>query len=809
MSRIVLNAECSTGDNFVDYLQSTTKSKALNNGDTLTVFVGDKDVQNAVLSVMPCSGGLYALQNFKWTNLDKIKKLNPASLFLDSSNISVTLSVELEAVQDTGLQYGTAGTTIPSGALAVNLGNRGFQYNTSNMLNEDEWGKLVYYEQGGLGLGWAFSANSYIPTIGQARYNGLTMYLFGGMMNDVSFGTISAAVTGYQSSITSPFNLQMGRDQALLTQMVSTSQISGAQGYWSVQPTNFSPELAEGGRSGGSLVVPTSITGSTPAFGAYNPFGSLFLSYPTAVQSSSQNSALNGWNLLFPSYGPTTQDGYIMSGNALSIPPGAFFTREGLELLKNNQSNPSNNPKLWTDYWSGATHIVHLEETKPLYIECPMFNLPIAMEKIPDFNNGLHMLVPVTRIVNGVYIYQPVGGTSGDGGLTPLSMNKYANNLTNKNYFTNPIGTLQTWFAPKKVTLRINMPFIRLDTALQGRNFFNVPYVGPTLSDNVNIWLKFPFLPQTNPDGIRIPPGSIYTTMSFGEIRNQTNGGPLEKVLTARTILEKLVSVMNMHGIQPSVRWGLEQLVIRGVCVSVTTYPDLERLYGVLFNRQLFKQSAQGAVLINGGMKMFSRCGPFASAGAPSNMHLEFYDTIPPDEYYNSNNPETSISCDVNDYVQMGRGGSNNDYFNVSTSFMFSGSVQLRMPSGEAADQGGQLTVSFQPRPVLNIPFSGELRASVKTGGPVFINSTVPINTGAINASNLASYSPGWFNNINPFSPDYNKALDTDESTSTYDPYPYLDYKMIDLNHRKIEVWVAVSVPLAIYTTSPFGNGQQ
>ena len=342
---------------------------------------------------------------------------------------------------------------------------------------------------------------------------------------------------------------------------------------------------------------------------------------------------------------------------------------------------------------------------------------------------------------------------------------------------------------------------------MQARNFFNVPYIGPTLSDNVNVWLKFPFLPQTNPNGIRIPPGSIYTTMSFGEIRNQSNGGPLEKVLTARTILERLVAVMNMHGIQPSARWGLEQLVIRGVCVSVTTYPDLARLYGVLFNRQPFIQSAQGAVLINGGMKMFSRCGPFASAGSPSNMHLEFYDIIPPEEYYNTNAPTRSISCDVNDYVQTGRGGANNDYFNVSTSFMFSGSVQLRMPSGEAVDQGGQLTVSFQPRPILNIPFSGELRADVKTGGPVFNKTT--ITSGSITTGNLASYASGWFNNVNPFSPDYNKALDIDETVSTYDPYPYLDYKMVDLNHRKIEVWVAVSVPLTIYSSSPFGNGQQ
>lgn len=804
MSRIVLNAECSTGDNFVDYLQSTTKSIALNNGDTLAVFVGDKDIHNADLSVMPCSGGLYAHQNFKWTNLSKIANMSRTSLFLDSSNISVTLSVDLEAVQDSSLQYGSAGTTIPTGALAVNLGNRGFQYNTSNMLNGDEWGKLVYYEQGGLGLGWAFSANSYIPAIGQAKYNGLTMYLFGGMMNDVTFGTISASVTSYQTNITPPFNLQMGRDQALLTQMVTTNRVDGPQGYWSVQPTNFDPTLAEGGRSGGSLVVPTSISGSTPAFGAYNPFGSLFLSYPTAVQSVSQSSQLNGWNLQFPSYGPATQDGYVMSGNALSITPGAFFTREGLALLQNSRANPSSNPKLWTDYWSGATHIVHLEETRPLYIECPMFNLPIAMEKIPDFNNGLRMLVPVTRIVNGVYIYQPVGGTSGDGGLTQLSMNKYANSLTNKNYFTNPIGTLQTWFAPKKVTLRINVPFVRLDTALQARHFFNVPYVGPTLTNNVNVWLKFPFLPQYNPEGIRIPPGSIYTTMSFKEIRNQTNGDPLTKVLTARTILEKLVTVMNMHGIQPSVQWGLEQLKIQGVCVSVTTYPDLERLYGVLFNRPQFKQSAQGAILLNGGMKTFSRCGPFMSAGSPSDMHLEFYDIVQPDEYYSSVAPASSISCDVNDYIQIGRGGENNDYFNVSTSFMFSGSVELRMPGGEAADQGGQLTVSFQPRHILNVPFSGELRANVKTGGPVFTNAT--ISNGTLTTNNLASYASGWFNNINPFSPDYNKALDTDETTSTYDPYPYLDYKMIDLTHRKIEVWVAVSVPLAIYSSSPISQ---
>lgn len=803
MSRIVLNAECSTGDVFQDYLKSTTKSLALNNGDTLAVFVGDKDVNNIELSVMPCSGGLYALQNFKWTNLDKIRGMNPASLFLDSSNISVTLSVDLEAVQDSSLKYGSVGTTIPTGALAVNLGSRGFQFNTSNLINEDEWGKLVYYEQGGLGIGWSFSANSYLPTIGQARYNGLTMYLFGGMLPDVSFGTISAAVRGYQANITNPFNLQMGRDQALLTQMVTTSQINGSQGYWSVQPTNFSQSLASGGRFGGSLMQPSDST-TTPPFRSFNPFGSLFLSYPTAVQNPRQNSYQIGWNLLFPSYGPSTQDGYIMSGNALSIPPGAFFTREGLELLKSSASNPSaSGTTPWTEYWSGATHVVHLEETKPLYIECPMFNLPIAMEKIPDFNNGLHMLVPITRIANGVYVYQPIVNASSNAATGSVSMYQY-NGLTDTNYFVNAFGTLQKWFAPKKVTLRINMPFVRLDTPLQASNFFNVPYISPSLTERTNVWLKFPFLPQSNPNGLRISPGSIYTTMSFRELRNQTNGGPLEKVLSARTILEKFVTVMNMHGIQPSVRWGLEQLIIRGVCVSVTTYPDLERLYGVLFSRQLFKQSAQGAILLNGGMKMFSRCGPFLSEGAPSNMHLELYDIIPPGEYNDGSDPDRKLSCDVNDYIQTGRGGSNNDYFNVITSFMFSTDVQLRMPSGEAGDQGGQLNVSFQPRPVLNIPFSGELRGNVKTGGPAFVNSS--IIEGSITASQLSKYECGWFNNINPFSPDYKKSLDTDEAVSTYDPYPYLDYKMVDLNHRKIEVWVAVSVPLAIYTTSPFSK---
>ena len=803
MSRIVLNAECSTGDVFQDYLKSTTKSLALNNGDTLAVFVGDKDGNNIDLSVMPCSGGLYALQNFKWTNLNKIKGMNPASLFLDSSNISVTLSVDLEAVQDSSIKYGSAGTGIPAGALAVNLGSRGFQFNTSNLINEDEWGKLVYYEQGGLGIGWSFSANSYIPTIGQARYNGLTMYLFGGMLPDVSFGTISAAVVGYQANITSPFNLQMGRDQALLTQMVTTSQINGSQGYWSVQPTNFPQDRAGGGRFGGSLMKPSE-NSATPTFGAFNPFGSLFLSYPTAVQRSGQSSSQIGWNLLFPSYGPSTQDGYIMSGNALSIPPGAFFTREGLELLKSAQPNPSTSgPIPWTEYWSGATHVVHLEETKPLYIECPMFNLPIAMEKIPDFNNGLHMLVPITRIANGVYVYQPVADSTSNAATGFVSMYQY-DGITDQNYFVNAFGTLQKWFAPKKVTLRINMPFVRLDTPLQASNFFNVPYIGPSLTERTNVWLKFPFLPQYNPKGFRISPGSIYTTMSFKELRNQTNGGPLEKVLSAQTILEKFVTVMNMHGIQPSVRWGLEQLIIRGVCVSVTTYPDLERLYGVLFNRQPFKQSAQGAILLNGGMKMFSRCGPFLSAGSPSNMHLELYDIVSPGEYKDGSDPERKLSCDVNDYIQTGRGGSNNDYFNVITSFMFSNDVQLRMPSGEAADPGGQLTVSFQPRPVLNIPFSGELRANVKTGGPVFMNSSIA--NGSLTSSQLSGYVGGWFNNINPFSPDYKKSLDTDETVSTYDPYPYLDYKLVDLNHRKIEVWVAVSVPLAIYTTSPFSK---
>lgn len=801
MSRFILKAVCATEEPFKDFLQDQNPGLTSTDPTKLTVFVGDKAKNNANVSILPCSGGLYARQLFTWKSLEGLKDLDRSKLFLDYNNVTVTLSMDLELSTDDSLQYGTAGSTIPTGALAVNLGNKGFQFNASNMLNNDCWGKLVYYEQGGLGIGWAFDANTYLPRTGHSVLQGLGMYMTGGLLPDVSYESLANQTDPTQASMVPSYNFQVGRDQALLTQMLSVGNYQGPQGYWSVQPVNLEPTNSFAGRVGGALVT-TSET-LTPAFMSYNPYTFMSVSYPTALQKDEQKSHSVGWNLLFPSYGPSTQDGYMLPGNALSISPGSFFTDQGLALLKNPAGMPSGptvTPSNWYTYWDNATSNVHLEETRPFYVEAPIFNAPIAMNLIPNFSSGLCMLVPITRICNGVYIYTPIINGSGD--VQAINMN--TKQLSgDANYFQNPIGTLQKWFKPKRVSLTINMPFIMVDTAIQASRFFGTPYLDLNYSVNVPLWLKFRFRPTQGVGGLPVNPLDVDTTASLQQIIGASPGGVMELTFTAKQLLERFSSVLATHNVPKSTKWGLSVLEISRVMVSCTTVLDFPRLYRYLFNLNSFKTSPQGAILMNGGTKVFSRCGPSISAGAPTNMNVSFYDVE--GEQIGLINQEgiREAYFDIGNVLHGNYGMSNDDYFNSTSEFVFSRSVYLRTPDeSSATDSGGQLTVSFTPRPVLNMPFSGEVAKNPLIGGPQFTNSS--ITQGTLTTTNLASYASGWFNNLNPYCQDYNTKYAVSNIGGTDDTYPFLDYKMVDFTRRKIEVWIQINVPVQIYTGTPF-----
>lgn len=800
MSRFILKAECATADPFVDFLQSQAPNLSFD-PKSLTVFVGDKAANAPGVSVMPCSGGLYAPQQFAWKNLSTVSSLDPTKLFLDTHNITVTLSVDLQVSADPSNTYDTTKTTIPQGALAVNLGSKGFQFNSSNMINGDEWGKLVYYEQGGLGIGWAFNADTYMPRYGTgALGGGLGMYMLGGMLPDVTFESMVTQTSSALAPAYYTYNVMVGRDQALLTQMVSVDKLQGPQGYWSVQPMNFDPEAATSGRLGGSIAGSSETM--TPSFSAYNPLGFPCLSFPTALQSTSQASQTQGWNLLFPSYGPSTQDGYMMTGNCLSVSPGAFFTDQGLALLRNQSSSPSSpavTPSLWTEYWSNATSNIHLEETKPFYIEAPLFNAPVAMNLIPNYQAGLSMLVPITRICNGVYFYTPIKNSTGD--VQAINMNT-AQVSSDPNYFTNTFGTLQKWFTPKRVSLTINMPFVRIDTSIQASRFFGTPYLDVNYSTTVPVWIKFHYQPTEGQQGT-LSPVSVDTTATLTQIIAASPGGIMQFTYTARELLNRFGTVLASHNQSVSAnRWGLQRLEISRIMVSCTADISLRRLYSSLFGLQSFTSSPQGTILANKGMKVFSRCGASLSAGAPSNMSVQFNDVLGDAIGYDDNGVRVA-TFDINEVPSTNYGMTHDDYFNSTAEFVFSRSVFLRVPEAQSlSDSGGQVTVSFSPRPVLNMPFSGEVLKTPTKGGPQFANSS--ITNGNVTSTNLASYSQGWFNNLNPFSQDYNTSYAVDNTATTKDTYPFMDYKLVDFNRRKIEIWFQLQVPIQVYTGTPF-----
>lgn len=800
MSRYILRASCSTPDPFVNLMSMATPASQID-PKNLTVIVGDKIQQNSNISIMPCSGGLCAEQLFTWENFDVVQQLDPSRLFFEPGSATVTLSMDLAAETNSAVAYADVSEDIPAGALAINLGSKGFQFNTSGLINGDEWGKLVYYEPGGLGLGWSFSANRYFNRRGNTVAGGLGIYMLGGLLPDVDYTTLSN-VTNFSTTSAYPiYSMQVSRDQALITQIQGIDGVDGPQGYWSVQPMNYDRTTSASGRWGGVLYNGNA---TSPAFGAYRPFGWGALAYPTALQTSGASAPV-GWNLRFPSYGPSTQDGYMMPCNTLSIPPGAFFTNTGLDLLKAQGSNPTNPTiagKDWTTFWENASNVIHLEETAPFRIESPLFEAPINIQYIPNVQNGLSFVVPVTRVCNGVYFYMPIVQVTPPGSTIPATANiqMAAQQPNASTYFAPGVGRLQKWFTIKNVKLTVNMPFMYIDTPLQASRFFNTPVYMANYGKNVPVWIKYYFAPEYAENGQQLSPISAYTTASFQQIGSEMTGGYMQFTYSARQILNRMNSVFAAHNIAISGQWALSEVTIKRIIVSCTPVVDLVRLYRRLFEMTAFLNSLQGSVLAGGGMKVFSRCGPYISNGAPNKFWVEFSDIVSGGVGI-SNGVMTTAHFDVTPPASMNRGNRNNDYFAEMQNFEFADEVSLRMPDASSdSDSGGSVTIAFAPRPALNMPFSGETLNNPQSGGYLATGDVPPLTNAA-----LAAYANGWFNNLNPFSDDYNIQYDY-SNVQTPDNLPFLDYKMINFNERKIEIWIQLSVPLQIYTNDPFNT---
>ena len=274
---------------------------------------------------------------------------------------------------------------------------------------------------------------------------------------------------------------------------------------------------------------------------------------------------------------------------------------------------------------------------------------------------------------------------------------------------------------------------------------------------------------------------------------------------SARTILNRVARAFSMNGIPLTSTWGVQTLTISKVMVSCTPYIDLGRLYRTQYALTAFSNSPQGVVLTRGGMKMFSRCGPSLSHGAPADFSLIFEGVTGTTNGYVDTDGTRVLRVDVTPPTLFSRGDRNNDYFTQTDGFVFGETVSLNMPDPlNDNDLGGNMTLHIRPRPIMNMPFSGELLDNPLTGGVQLKNSA--ITDGALTTTNLASYSAGWFNNLNPFSPDYDINYNNPNSAAlTRDNYPYFDYKMVDIMRRKIEVWICLLAPIVVYTGNPIG----
>ena len=799
MSRKVLRASCSTLNpstgqyDWVNFLEHTTTTY---DPARLTVFVGER-APSAQYSALASTGGLSARQLFRWENFPT-KDLS--RYFIDFSEATVTLRMTL--LPKVGTSAGLTDTftgQLPSDSMAINLNSTFGQGAADNMLNEDVWGRLAYYDTGALGQGIVFSPADYVP---QGTADGRGLFMNGALIPDYNDGEINLLTENLTATRRTPSaNFQMGRDASLISQGV-LGNIQGISGYWSLGVEPVASNVTGNICGSISQLATAEVSNLTP----WMHFGTPTVGYPSIAETDgTTDSQKNYWQAVNPMYGRSATGGAMRCGNCLAIAPSTFMTDFGFGLLTNENSNPqgASTPEnqRWTTYFTQAgTNLITLSETQPLGLTTPIASGPMPFEAVPNIQSGLYMLVPVTRVLNGVTLYTPYNGTAttsqgapNNEFVTPFhGVTNDASQGAAKGFWRPPGGLMYAWYEVREVCMTINVPAYRIDSVQELNTFFGLLTFNPTLTREASLWLKWS-LADNNP---------LSSTISVLALNSQqTNGDRIEFNISARDILQKVTKVFEMYGIQQArTEWPTNTLSIHQVLATCTTKADLFQQYKELYASSTYLTSAAGTLMSNGGCRTFTRCGPNLSAGAPTNMTVTLYDIVNGLGEVVSATAKRFTELDAIPCVSNSRFRQVNDFLTSCPTLIAGAAPQLRIPNlNVSTDMGGLLSVAFNTQAIVNLPWAGPMSQSWAGGGPEltgFAASTL------INADKLKSYSKGWFNNLNPWSPDYTKG----SITNGTDKWPDLDSRVVNFNARAVEVWVQIGVEIPVYNQVPTGT---
>lgn len=782
MALKILRASCDTNNPETgnpDWVNFIENANLPYNPKRLTVFVGNHK-KGQRYDIMASSGGLLAPQHFTWENFPQQDKKR---YYLLPRQASVTLEVHLEPTVGANLsttnQFNGA---LPSDALAINLGTSYSNGTVEDFPNEDEWGKLVYYDTGRLGRGFAFQPNAYFPAVSSSG-NQLGFFLMGGAIPDYTDQNIYVSLKNQTSGIrlTSALNFQVGRDLSLLNQMHDDGEI-GISGYWSIGYESVQGNVIgnkDGRVDNYDTHVPTWLNFGLPTVG-----------YPSAATVSGATVSYpdSYWQLVNPIYGKPCTQGNNRWGNCISITPSAFFTTAGYKLVTSIESNPTGanavEKSKWTTYFNTSSSKIILKETQPLYMEAPIMNGKLPILSIPNVEAGLQMLVPITRIMNGVVLYSNYG----DGNTTTPTM-KLAHSSTStgeeaSNYSMPEQGLLYLNFNVTYVKMTINMPVERIDTESQSEKYFGVLSTTGGLTQNFKLWLRWYMEGEDK---------QLKSTITLKELTAQqiNPNDYLEFRITAKMIILKLMEAMKLHNI-PTTDLPLSGLKITDTIVSCTTKPDLYQLYNRLLNSNSFVQTPQGSILQAGGTKVFTRNGPNLSSSPPDPVTIYFYDVI--NGIGEIQNDGKRI-CSYESYPLLGLSRRNltNDYYTKTRHDILKNAYpELRWPDlNNSSDDGGVVVVHCRTNHHFNYPWCGPSNTTI-SGGGIKIDGA---NSLTATSENFAKYEQGWFNNYNPFSSDFNETYNQPGT----DPWEDLDSRLVDFNSRAVEVWIGLLVNLPIY----------
>lgn len=775
----------------MDWVNFLDNGAGLYDEKRLTVFVGEKS-SNGTYSAMCSTGGMIVPQFFTWENFPD-QDIN--RYYIDPEATTVTLSVTLEPTVGTTVSSigATFDGTLPTNTMAVNLSSKFGENAVDNMMNEDVWGKLVYYDPGRLGRGWCFNPLAYLPPSQSQETRGFN--LIGGAIPDYTDTDIALAVTNTAGVKNTPSaNFQLGRNLALLSQMTDQEEV-GMSSYWSigVEPV---PKTAVG-NIGGKIIQGTDTT-TDPDCYPWGHFGTPSLGYPSYLDpnTDSGSSVYSYWQAVNPIYGRPATEGFVRMGNTLSITPSVYFTNFGKGLLTDGGSDPGGQSgaaeKKWTTYFSESTSDIVLSETMPLNIECPLMKVKPSLLDIPYVEAGLRMLVPVTRITNGILFYTPVMTNQVIGKNMVEEEVGYSSTPVAggaKGYYPVAAGLIYTMFNVKEVKLTINLSCAFINNAKDAERFFATAVELSSFTMESKLWLRW-FLNN--------PQEQISSTVSLLQLNGQQVDADdyLEFKLTARDIIDKIGEAMAIHNLSSSAFYNFSQLYIQDVIVSCTLKPDLLQFYKRLVKSTQYQNTVSGTLMCAGAARCLSRVGPNLSAGAPSHMQVHLWDVGNGVGEYDNQLKISHLQYDWVPTSGTTKRNRDNDYYSWIPVYCNS----LRMPDfNNSLDTGGFLTVQFNTNAILNFPWSGPQSTNQRGGGPGFDVDT------NVDKSALAGYSNGWFNRYNPFSRDF----DTNNLTPGQDKWEDLDSRLIDFNARSVEIWVSVSFPYPIYTESFTQNTTQ